>query len=80
MDSVNSLLKEKLNKLECVLSEIKKSDRCEINIFPAVGVIRQEVKHSAFLAWLLLQVCALVGGFSIRNCPSPPCGVWAILW
>lgn len=53
MDSVNSLLKEKLNKLERVLSEIKKSDRCEINIFPAVGVIRQEVKHSAFLAWLL---------------------------
>ena len=34
------------------LSEINKQKATGVNVFYAVGMLRQEIKHSAFLAWL----------------------------
>lgn len=46
-------IKESLLKLEEALSNLKNVKNHEINIFEAVGVQTQEVKHSAFLSWLI---------------------------
>lgn len=35
------------------LNEIDKQKTTGVNVFYAVGMLRQEIKHSAFLAWLL---------------------------
>lgn len=45
-----------LNKLDGLCAEfdkIKTIENIKVNIFDAVGMERQEVKHSAFIAWLL---------------------------
>lgn len=43
----------KLKWLESALQDIKTTKAQSINIFEAVGMTTQEIKHSAFLAWLL---------------------------
>lgn len=40
-------------KLQDALETIRRHKTRGMNIFSAVGMTRQEVKHSAFLAWLL---------------------------
>lgn len=45
--------KKKLLKLNAKLVEIEKAQNDGLNIFDAVGMRTQEVKHSFFLAWLL---------------------------
>ena len=45
-----------------------------------IFLYKSGIQGAAVSMFALLQVCAVVGGFSIRNCPSPPCGVWASLW
>ena len=42
-----------LQSLEQALKEIGKHENKGMNIFSAVGMSRQEVRHSAFFAWLL---------------------------
>lgn len=44
---------EKLNALCAELDGLKKTDTERLNIFRALGVTRQEIRHSAFLAFLL---------------------------
>lgn len=48
-----SAAKEKLNALSKALDEINTSRTRGINIFDAVGMRTQEIRHSTFLAWLL---------------------------
>lgn len=43
----------KLNELDKSLTEIELSKSDDINVFYATGMTTQEIKHSAFLAWLL---------------------------
>ncbi len=43
----------KLNDFDKSLTEIELSKSDEINVFYATGMTTQEIKHSAFLAWLL---------------------------
>lgn len=45
-----------LKALDAALSGIKPAR--DINIFDAVGMVTQEIKHSAFLAWLLNPTAA----------------------
>lgn len=44
---------EKLERLREKLKEITKGKNRPVNVFDAVGMRTQEIKHSAFLAWLL---------------------------
>ncbi|MBE5732785.1 MAG: hypothetical protein E7353_07130 [Clostridiales bacterium] len=43
----------RLKAFEKELKSISQAKSCGINIFDAIGMQRQEIKHSAFLAWLL---------------------------
>lgn len=43
----------KLKALESKLKKLKQEKSHTLNIFEAVGMTTQEIKHSAFLAWLL---------------------------
>lgn len=45
--------KSKLEALQKQLDTVKKVENEKCNVFEAAGLTRQEVKHSAFLAWLL---------------------------
>ena len=45
--------KKKLEDLSKELEKIEASRNKRINVFEAAGLISQEVKHSAFLAWLI---------------------------
>lgn len=49
----NEELYIQLQKLKERLTDIKKNTYDGINIFAATGMSKQEVKHSAFLSWLL---------------------------
>ena len=53
MTREEQLLLQGLVSLEEKLQQLKIHKNKSINIFAAVGMSRQEVKHSAFLAWLL---------------------------
>ena len=44
---------QKLNELDESLTKIELSKSDEINVFYATGMTTQEIKHSAFLSWLL---------------------------
>ncbi|MBQ6922418.1 MAG: PD-(D/E)XK nuclease family protein [Clostridia bacterium] len=44
---------QKLNELDESLTKIELSRSDEINVFYATGMTTQEIKHSAFLSWLL---------------------------
>ena len=44
---------QKLNDLDKSLTEIEFSKSNDVNVFYATGMTTQEIKHSAFLAWLL---------------------------
>ena len=44
---------QKLNDLDKSLTEIELSKSNDINVFYATGMTTQEIKHSAFLAWLI---------------------------
>ena len=44
--------KERLNTFAEALKDIEKADQKRLNVFTAVGMNTQEVKHSKFLAWL----------------------------
>ena len=44
---------QRLENLRFELEQIKAIENVRANIFDAVGMERQEVKHSAFIAWLL---------------------------
>lgn len=44
---------QRLENLRSELEQIRAIENVRANIFDAVGMERQEVKHSAFIAWLL---------------------------
>ena len=44
---------QRLDNLCAELDKVKSIENIKANIFDAVGMERQEVKHSAFIAWLL---------------------------
>lgn len=46
-------IKESLNNLGNALTQIEEAQKRKLNIFRAVGMRRHELRHSAFLAWLL---------------------------
>ena len=53
MQKQNVTILDKLESLQAELEKIKAIENVKANIFDAVGMERQEVKHSAFIAWLL---------------------------
>lgn len=53
MQEQDSQILNRLNALCVELDKIKTIENRKANIFDAVGMERQEVKHSAFIAWLL---------------------------
>lgn len=55
MDNVQQIeqAKKSLYGLQTRLEEIEKINEKRINVFEATGMRTQEIKHSAFLAWLL---------------------------
>ena len=53
MQKQNITILDRLENLQAELEKIRAIENVKANIFDAVGMERQEVKHSAFIAWLL---------------------------
>ena len=84
LGSQGSVRYEEKKVFSKLIDNIASQDRLAM-AFPQIQKIqiflyKSGIQGATVSMFALLQGCAEVGGFSIRNCPSPPCGVWASLW